>query len=96
MRVSSDKRMATQSELKSTTEPDVPQLDEQQREQVESRLFIPALVVHEVVRKQGDEELERPTSALAWSGLAAGLSMACRLSQKVCCRYICRISCGAH
>ncbi len=56
-------------------DPDVPELDEQQRDQVERRLFIPALVVHEVVRKQGDEELERPTSALAWSGLAAGLSM---------------------
>ena len=35
----------------------------------------PALVVHEVIRKQGDEELRRPVSALAFSGLAAGLSM---------------------
>lgn len=54
---------------------DMPELDERQREQVERRMFIPALVVHEVVRKQGDEELARPTSALAWSGLAAGMSM---------------------
>jgi formate-nitrite transporter family protein len=54
---------------------DTPELDRGQMEQVERRLFIPALVVHEVVRRQGDEELERPVSALAWSGLAAGLSM---------------------
>lgn len=32
-------------------------------------------MVHEAIRKDGDEELRRPVSALAWSGLAAGLSM---------------------
>ncbi|PTY03657.1 transporter [Opitutaceae bacterium EW11] len=32
-------------------------------------------VVHDAVLAEGFEELERPTSALAWSGLAAGLSM---------------------
>src|SRR5436305_4594242 len=32
-------------------------------------------VIHEAIRKSGEEELERPTQALAWSGLAAGLSM---------------------
>ena len=52
-----------------------PELTDQERDQVERRLFVPVLVVHEVVRKQGDEELKRPASALAWSGLAAGLSM---------------------
>jgi len=52
-----------------------PELTDQERDQVERRLFVPALVVHEVVRKQGDEELKRPATALAWSGLAAGLSM---------------------
>ncbi|MBV8897252.1 MAG: formate/nitrite transporter family protein, partial [Acidobacteriaceae bacterium] len=30
---------------------------------------------HEAIRKDGDEELSRSVSALAWSGLAAGLSM---------------------
>ncbi len=54
---------------------DTPELDEREKQEVERRLFIPALVVHEVVRKQGDEELERPARALAWSGFAAGLSM---------------------
>lgn len=51
------------------------ELNEEHQQQVERRAFIPALVVHEVVRKQGDEELDRPVAALAWSGLAAGLSM---------------------
>jgi formate/nitrite transporter FocA (FNT family) len=32
-------------------------------------------VVHEAIRQDGDEELQRPVSALAWSGLAAGMSM---------------------
>jgi formate/nitrite transporter FocA (FNT family) len=32
-------------------------------------------VVHETVRYDGEEELHRPVSALAWSGLAAGMSM---------------------
>src|ERR671917_1109765 len=34
-----------------------------------------AAITHEVIRREGQKELERPTSALAWSGLAAGLSM---------------------
>ncbi|HUB79557.1 MAG TPA: formate/nitrite transporter family protein [Bryobacteraceae bacterium] len=32
-------------------------------------------VVHEAVRREGEQELHRSISALAWSGLAAGLSM---------------------
>lgn len=32
-------------------------------------------VVYHAVRKEGEEELQRNTSALAWSGLAAGMSM---------------------
>jgi formate/nitrite transporter FocA (FNT family) len=34
-----------------------------------------AHVVYEAIRKEGRHELERCTSSLAWSGLAAGLSM---------------------
>jgi len=32
-------------------------------------------VVYEAIRQEGEDELQRTTSALAWSGLAAGLSM---------------------
>jgi formate/nitrite transporter FocA (FNT family) len=42
---------------------------------VQERVAIGGKVVYEAVRLEGDEELERPARALAWSGLAAGLSM---------------------
>jgi len=38
-----------------------------------------AKVVHEAVRLEGTEELERPSSSVAWSGLAAGLTMGCSM-----------------
>ena len=50
-------------------------LSEREREKVEERAAPRAVVVHEIVRQEGEEELSRPFSALAWSGLAAGLSM---------------------
>jgi len=50
-------------------------LDEQERGQAVEHASIRALVIHEVLRKEGEEELTRPASALAWSGLAAGMSM---------------------
>ena len=53
----------------------VPPLTERQIEGAERRTSVTASVVHEAIRKDGDEELRRPVSALAWSGLAAGLSM---------------------
>jgi formate/nitrite transporter FocA (FNT family) len=46
-----------------------------EKKQVEERVAIGASVVYEAIRREGDEELKRPTAALAWSGLAAGLSM---------------------
>jgi formate/nitrite transporter FocA (FNT family) len=52
-----------------------PKLNEQEKQEVEQRSATPAHVVHEAIRKEGTEELARPSSALAWSGLAAGLSM---------------------
>jgi len=55
--------------------PAVPVLTDRQEQEAEDRTSVSALVVHEAIRKDGDEELRRPISALAWSGLAAGLSM---------------------
>ncbi len=52
-----------------------PELTEQQRQEAEERTSVSAFVVHETVRYDGEEELKRPASALAWSGLAAGMSM---------------------
>src|SRR3954451_17935958 len=38
-----------------------------------------AKVVHEAIRLEGTEELERPSSSIAWSGLAAGLTILCSM-----------------
>jgi formate/nitrite transporter FocA (FNT family) len=46
-----------------------------EKKQVEERLAINANVVYETIRREGEEELHRPVAALAWSALAAGLSM---------------------
>lgn len=50
-------------------------LREQELEEVERRSGLRAVVVHEAIRKEGEDELVRPMPAIAWSGLAAGLSM---------------------
>ncbi len=52
-----------------------PQLDQEQEHEAEERTTVSAVVVHGAIRKDGDEELERPAAALAWSGLAAGMCM---------------------
>jgi formate/nitrite transporter FocA (FNT family) len=52
-----------------------PHLDEAEQKQAAEHASPRALVIHEVVRQEGEEELRRPVSALLWSGLAAGLSM---------------------
>ena len=47
----------------------------EEKVEAHERSSISARVVHKAVLEEGEEELERPTSAIAWSGLAAGLSM---------------------
>lgn len=51
------------------------QSDEAEEKKVEERTSIAAHVVHEAIRREGEEELERMPLGLALSGLAAGLSM---------------------
>jgi formate/nitrite transporter FocA (FNT family) len=46
-----------------------------EQKQVEERLAIGAHVVYETIRREGEEELHRTASALAWSAFAAGPSM---------------------
>lgn len=53
----------------------VPPLSHEQRKEAEERTSVSAIVVHEAIRYDGEEELNRPVAALAWSALAAGLSM---------------------
>jgi formate/nitrite transporter FocA (FNT family) len=49
--------------------------NEKHKDEAEERSAPEGEVVYEAIRHEGESELERTTSALAWSGLAAGLSM---------------------
>jgi|SRR4051794_6738100 formate/nitrite transporter FocA (FNT family) len=51
------------------------ELSESELEEAQERSSVTVHVVHEAVRREGEEELKRTSSALAWSGLAAGLSI---------------------
>lgn len=53
-------------------------MDDQQRDdesKATERKALSAKIVHEALLHEGEEELARPSDALAWSGVAAGISM---------------------
>jgi formate/nitrite transporter FocA (FNT family) len=50
-------------------------LEAREEEEVYQKSAASARVVYKAVEIEGEDELERSTSALAWSGVAAGLSM---------------------
>ena len=50
-------------------------LSESEEQEAEERSAPRARVVHAAVIKQGEDELERPTGSLFWSGLAAGIAI---------------------
>jgi formate/nitrite transporter FocA (FNT family) len=49
--------------------------EQRENEEAEERSSPSGKVIYKAILSEGEEELERPTSALFWSGLAAGLSM---------------------
>jgi formate/nitrite transporter FocA (FNT family) len=53
----------------------MPDLRAEERAEAQERSSVTVQVIHEAIRRQGDEELNRAPQALAWSGLAAGFSM---------------------
>ena len=60
----------------SRDDPDAPHdLTHDELEEVAKRKSAPAKVVHEIVRQEGLEELERPLASLLWSGVAAGVTI---------------------
>jgi len=67
-----------QSDLKEP-EPDEnkgsPHLDSGEKEQAARHSTPRALVIHEIIREEGEQELERSNTGLALSGLAGGLTM---------------------
>ena len=54
-------------------------LSDREIEEADDRSSTSAKVVHEAIRLEGTEELERPSSSIAWSGIAAGLTMGCSM-----------------
>ena len=52
-----------------------PNLSAQEKKEVDKSQPPRAAVLHEIIRAQGDMELERSVAALWWSALAAGLTM---------------------
>ena len=57
-----------------------PALDATEQKKAEEEEDLDAKTTYEVIRRMGKRELERSTSALVWSGLAAGLSMGLSLA----------------
>ncbi len=61
--------------LKEKAGKDSPHLDQAEKAQAAVHAAPAALVIHEVVREEGEAELRRRPVAIAWSGVAAGLTM---------------------
>src|SRR3954464_15551301 len=61
--------------------------EEKEKAEAEERSSPSGAVVYHAIRSEGEEELERPTSALMWSGLAAGLSMGFSFVTQALLRY---------
>ncbi|HEU4455012.1 MAG TPA: formate/nitrite transporter family protein [Longimicrobium sp.] len=54
---------------------DAAELSEPQERKADEEKSLDAEITHEVIRREGRDQLERTTSALWWSALAAGLAM---------------------
>ncbi len=69
--------MTTRVAQPMSTEKDgkTPNLSAQEKHDVDKNQPPRAAVLHEIIRTQGDQELERSVAALWWSALAAGLTM---------------------
>lgn len=67
--------MAGKPDDEPTPEEEEAVLEQHEHEDAERRTPPRAAVVYETIRREGEHELARPADSLAWSGLAAGLSM---------------------
>lgn len=64
-------------------------------DKIAARMRPDAAMVHEVIRQEGEEELARSPSALAFSGVAPGLPIASAWSLRGCSGMACRTRHGA-
>lgn len=67
--------MSDQTDRASSAGAASPHLGGHERDQAASHSSLRQLVIHEIIREEGEEELARTNFALALSGFAAGLSM---------------------
>lgn len=69
--------MCAEAKKKEQSVSDVPVVVKKriEEQQVQKRVAISAHVVHETIRREGEDELQRSSTALGWSGFSAGLSM---------------------
>lgn len=58
------------------------ELTENEEYQASTRASVDSHVVHEVVRREGNEQLERPGWSLFWSGVGAGVAISASLLAK--------------
>lgn len=70
-----EEQTPAEAPIKENTGHHSPHLDELERAQAAQRAPLGPLVIHEIISAQGMDELERAFAGLAWSGLAAGLSV---------------------
>ena len=61
--------------MSTPTDGKTPDLSAKEQHEVDKNQPPRAAVLHEIIRTQGDQELERSIAALWWSALAAGLTM---------------------
>lgn len=50
-------------------------LTDAEKQEVEHRQATASRVVHEIIRREGDDELDRPIASLMWSGIAGGVGL---------------------
>lgn len=67
--------MATDDPEEARIEQQGESLTADERQDIDEHRKLRPLAVYEVIRREGIEELSRPTPSLWWSGLAAGLSI---------------------
>ena len=66
---------AQASKEKPRSEPSSRRITEKEADDVEEMSSPRTPVIYEIVRRLGDEEMDRPVTSLWWSGIAAGLSI---------------------
>jgi formate/nitrite transporter FocA (FNT family) len=50
-------------------------VEEHEEGEIQARARLKAPMIYEIVRREGDDEMNRPAASLWWSGVAAGLSI---------------------